>query len=84
MSLYRRHSAKVRWGHIAELDRRFRIGSPGYQAYPLRLRHLAAWRADHLVAGSHKPVHMAGVRMQRLPSSNLTLKQKEAFVRRRK
>lgn len=83
MSLRRRHSASVRWGHLHELDGRFRIGSPGYRGYPLRLKHLAAWRACHLQqvsGGSHMPVRMAGTRAGIRPSSNLPLKRKEKFV----
>lgn len=83
MSLRKRHSATRRWGFKTELDGRFRVGSPGYNAYPLRLKHLSAWYASHKLAGSHLPVHMAGVRLSRLPSSDMTLRQKEAFVRRR-
>lgn len=84
MSLYRHHSAEVRWGHKPELDGRFRIGSPGYRSYPLRLKHLSAWFAMHKITGDHLPIRMAGTRAGRRPSSNLTLKQKESFVRRRK
>lgn len=83
MSLSRRHSPQVRWGHLHELDRRFRIGSAGYNAMPLRLRHLMAWRAMHAVAGNHLPVQMSGTRQGVRPSSNLILKKKEAFVKRR-
>lgn len=83
MSLRRRHSAQVRWGHLAELDRRLRVGSPKYKTLSLRLRHLLAWRADHAVTGSHTPIQMSGTRNGYRPSSNLPLKLKEKFVQKR-
>lgn len=73
----------VRWGHIAELDRRFRVGSPGYQGYPNRLKHLHAWRQMHAVAPGHMPVRMYGTVKRIRPSSNLPLKLKEDFARKR-
>lgn len=84
MSLRRRHSAQVRWGHLHELDRRLRVGSPKYKLLPLRLRHLLAWRGDHaVVGGSHTPIKMSGTARGVRPSSNLTLKLKEEFVKKR-
>lgn len=68
-----------RWGKVAELDGRFRIGSPGYQAYPTRLKQLSAWRRMHKVAPGHMPVRMAGTRAAIRPSSDLPLKSKEKF-----
>jgi len=75
---------KVRWGHVCELDKRKRVGSPGYHAYPTRLKHLHAWREMHALAGSHMPVRMSGTRKQVRPSSNMSLAQKEQFVRSRR
>jgi hypothetical protein len=72
-----------RWGSLAELDGRARIGSPKYKAYPKRLQHLTAWRAMHKLAGSHLPVQMSGTRNGVRPSSNLSLALKERFVQRR-
>ena len=79
MSLRRRHSAQVRWGHVHELDRRFRVGSPGFENYPLRLKHLHAWRQMHAVAPGHMPVRMYGTRKRIRPSSDLPLTLKEKF-----
>lgn len=72
-----------RWGRVAELDGRFRIGSPGYKSYPRRLKHLASWRRMHKVAPGHMPVRMYGTRKQIRPSSNLPLKLKESFAKSR-
>lgn len=84
MSLRRRHSAQVRWGHLYELDRRVRVGSPKYKLMPLRLRHLLSWRADHaVVGGDHLPIQMSGTSRGVRPSSNLQLRYKEAFVNKR-
>jgi hypothetical protein len=76
-----------RWGNLSELDRRFRVGSPGYNAYPTRLKHLHSWRTMHALTGNdHMPVRMYGTRHQVRPSSNLRLRgkvSKEAFVKAR-
>lgn len=63
----------VRWGHVVELDKRFRVGSPGYKSYPNRLKHLHAWREAHALAKKHTPVRMYGTRHAVRPSSNLRL-----------
>ena len=72
-----------RWGKLSEIDRRHRVGSPGYEQYPDRLKHLLAWRAMHKVAGGHMPVRMAGTRAKIRPSSDMPIPRKEAFVRKR-
>ena len=74
---------RVRWGHLHELDRRFRINSPGYQQYPNRLKHLHSWRTMHAVAGDHMPVRMSGTRQGVRPSSDMTLLQKNKFIKKR-
>lgn len=73
----------VRWGRVRELDRRFRVGSPGYQGYPNRLKHLHAWRQMHAVVGGHMPVRMAGTRAKIRPSSDMPLPLKEKFCLKR-
>ena len=74
----------VRWGHLHELDKRFRVGSPGYNAYPNRLKHLHSWQTMHAVAGNdHMPVRMYGTVKRIRPSSNLPLKLKNQFVEKR-
>ena len=74
-----------RWGKVSELDGRFRVGSPGYNGYPTRLKHLAAWRSMHKITGSHMPIRMYGTKYKVRPSSNLRLRggnaSKEAFVK---
>lgn len=74
---------RVRWGHVPELDRRFRVGSPGYKTYPNRLKHLHSWRQMHAVAAGHMSVRMYGTRKRVRPSSDLPLKLKEAFCEAR-
>jgi hypothetical protein len=71
----------VRWGRVAELDRRFRVGSPGYKSYPNRLKHLHSWREAHALAKTHMPVRMYGTRNRIRPSSNLPLKGKASKER---
>jgi hypothetical protein len=76
-------SKSRRWGRVSELDRRLRVGSPGYLEYPRRLKHLAAWRQMHLVAPGHMPVRMYGTRKRVRPSSDLPLALKESFAKSR-
>lgn len=74
---------KNRWGSLSELDRRVRVGSPKYRGLPNRLKHLTAWRAMHKVSpttNAHASVRMTGTRARTRPSSNLSLRLKEAYV----
>jgi len=75
---------KVRWGRIKELDLRFRPGSPGYNNYPLRLKHLHSWRTMHAVSEhGHTSVRMSGTRQAIRPSSNMPLEKKNEYIRKR-
>ena len=68
-----RHSKAVRWGHLAEIDRRLRVGSQSWDAMPLRLKHLSAWRAAH-IGHPHTHVRMYGTAGGVRPSSDLRLR----------
>lgn len=75
---------KVRWGHLYEIEKIRRIGDAEYNASPARLKHLASWRRMHAVAANgHASVQMSGTRLGVRPSSNMTIKQKNKFIRRR-
>lgn len=81
-----RLAAKPRWGRVAELDRRIRVGSQTWKALPNRLKHLSSWRRAHMFGG-HMPVRMYGTRHKIRPSSNLRLTgrvSKLAFIQKRK
>lgn len=73
----------VRWGHVRELDRRMRVGSPGYRTLPARLKHLMSWRAMHLVGNGHASVRGYATQKRTRPSSDLPLRHKESYVIRR-
>ena len=82
----------VRWGHVDQikhvhsvLDRRYSkvVPTKSFTALPLRLKHLSAWRAMHLFPGGHETPQMVGTRAQVRPSSNLSLKQKLKYLKKR-
>ena len=77
--------SKVRWGRVREIKHVGRVGDANYNALPLRLKHLSAWRAMHRLA-KHASVRGYGTRNKVRPSSNLRLTgkvSKTAFIQRR-
>lgn len=83
MSLRKRVSKSIRWGRLAEIDRRLRVGTKNWNALPLRLRHLSSWRADHLV-GSHKSIRSFARYKGKKPSSDIVLTDKINYFKKRK
>ena len=81
----------VRWGRIHEISKVKRIFdgrsktarvTSEFASLPARLKHLAVWRRAHMWGG-HSPPHTEGSRVGKSPSSNMTLRQKLSFVRRK-
>jgi len=75
----------VRWGHIRELVRSTRVGTPAWyrRHRPIRLRKLSAWRAMHTFADPpHPKVRWYARRKGKSLSSNLTVTQMIAAVLR--
>ena len=73
MSLTKRHSKEVRWGHLHEIDYRTRVGSKAwFDRHPLRIKHLSSWRNLHRLA----PHATVSTMASRSPSSNITLREK--------
>ena len=78
----------LRWGQVDEIKQVRRVlkndGKPtkSFQGLTTKLKHLAAWRRQHMFGG-HTPVQMAGTRKKVRPSSNMSLKQKLEFIRKR-
>ena len=62
-----------RWGRVKEIGEI--VGSPGWKAYPARLKHLSAWRYAHLL-GSHDDVHNYASARKVSPSSDLRIRGK--------
>jgi hypothetical protein len=69
----------TRWGHVAEIDRRVRVGTVAFQAQPERLQQLQAWRAMHALR-SHNAIRQYARRREIKPSSDLPLPAKVAYV----
>jgi hypothetical protein len=70
---------KNRWGSVAEIDKRIHVGTEAFQALPKRLQHLSAWR--RMNSQGHAPVQAHGTLKKTRPSSNLSLKEKLAYVK---
>jgi len=78
----------LKWGKVNEIAHVSSVlksnGKPtsGFQGLTTKLKHLASWRRQHMFGG-HTPVQMAGTRKKVRPSSNMSLKQKLEFIRKR-
>lgn len=83
---------KVRWGHLHEIrhvgtiyDKRH--GTPtlsgSFEGLEKRLKHLAAWRRMHMLPGGHGSPRGFGTQQGIRPSSNLPLRKKLDYVRKR-
>lgn len=77
----RRKRKSNRWGTLKQIRHVRKVPGPAYNRLPRKLKHLASWRAMH-VKKSHKSVRSYARRNGVKPSSNLSLKQKLAYVQR--
>jgi hypothetical protein len=73
---------KRRWGRLAEIGHIKAVPSTQFNKLPNRLKHLAAWRRMHTL-GSHASVRGFGTQQRIRPSSNLPLRKKLAYIKKR-